>query len=139
RRFRTEEPSVGGEPLSVGDRLVVDDVVDPGPAAFDRADRRSRRVVDVNPRHETRAVADDRKASTPYLICDVTVRGIPRPGPIEPSVAKNNALDRRCLRYSSLEFEQRRDGRVKVSWRIGPRTRALVFHRLPLGRVEEGD
>src|SRR5271166_3576374 len=116
RRLGTEHPGELRQPFAHRRRLVVDDVVNPRGASFDRQRRRLGGVVDMQERPPAASVANHGDAPAAELIDD---RSIEQPGArsVEDSIAQNHAFER--CRASDGAFEMMYPARELLNSRAG--------------------
>ncbi|MCQ0019891.1 hypothetical protein LUX39_44180 [Actinomadura madurae] len=136
RRFGAQRAGQFREPVVHRCRLVIADVVDPGPATLDGRDRGRRGVDDVHQRPHPTAVADDRELPPADLRGHDGVRRGADAGPraIEPTVAKRDALTPADAGHRLLQVTQRVHRLLDVRRRVRLDPAVLVGDR-PAGAL----
>jgi hypothetical protein len=135
RRLGAERGGGSGQPLGDGRWEVVDDVVDAGPAAFDRRDRRVGAVLDVHERPNARTVADDRELARPDRLGLNTAGLHGGPRSVEAAVAQHDAVGPVGAEHSGFEMPHRTGACAQgVDRRVGDR----VVLRHQTRRVADG-
>src|SRR5438874_1748237 len=115
-------------------RVVVDDVVDASPPAFDRGEGRACSVLDVDERGHATAVADDRERTLADRLDALAVFGERRARPVEAAVAQDDAVEFLRRDDALLEIADRRDRLLRVACRGRVESGVFVLNGRALAR-----
>jgi hypothetical protein len=87
RRFGANCLREGGKPYGYLGWIVINDVVDTRRSVFDRQQRGTRHIVDMDLRPHSRTIADDRKLALTHNFRNVATGSDRRARPVEAAVA----------------------------------------------------